>query len=54
MEKVTIAGNSEYLRPCWLGKIRYSWKLGLLMMLIICVSRFFLVLQANKSGNFLQ
>jgi membrane protease YdiL (CAAX protease family) len=40
------------LRPFWRNKFRFNWKLGLFLILIVCIPRFILVLNANASGNY--
>ncbi|NBA86562.1 CPBP family intramembrane metalloprotease [Emticicia sp. CRIBPO] len=40
------------LRPFWGRFFGFNWKFGLFLILIICVPRFFLVLNANASGNY--
>jgi membrane protease YdiL (CAAX protease family) len=43
----------EYeLKPYWRKIFSFDWKLGLFLILVVCVPRFFLVLQANTSGNY--
>jgi uncharacterized protein len=39
------------LRPFWSRFFSYNWKFGLFLILIICIPRFFLVLNANSGGN---
>jgi len=40
------------LRPFW-GKIfNFNWKFGLFLILLICIPRFVLVLQANATANY--
>jgi len=43
--------NNE-LRPFWRKIFDFNWKLGLFLILIICVPRFILVLNANASGSY--
>ena len=43
--------NNE-LRPFWNRLFNFNWKFGLFLILIICIPRFLLVLQANASGNY--
>src|SRR5664279_1256445 len=43
--------NNE-LRPFWQNKFGFNWKLGLFLILIVCIPRFILVLNANASGNY--
>jgi len=40
------------LRPLWQRIFRYNWKFGLFLILIICIPRFILVLNANATGNY--
>ena len=40
------------LRPVWGRIFFYNWKFGLFLILIICIPRFILVLNANSGGNF--
>jgi uncharacterized protein len=40
------------LRPFWDRFMQYNWKLGLFLILIVCVPRFILVLNANETGNY--
>ncbi len=40
------------LRPFWGRIFFYNWKFGLFLILIICIPRFILVLNANSGGNF--
>jgi len=40
------------LRPFWNKLFTFNWKFGLYLIIIICVPRFILVLQANTSGNY--
>ena len=43
---------NNYLRPCWKKYLKFDWKFGLLLLLLICVPRFILVLECNQSGNY--
>ncbi|MEP6926161.1 MAG: type II CAAX endopeptidase family protein [Ginsengibacter sp.] len=43
--------NKE-LRPFWNRIFVFDWKFGLFLILIVCVPRFILVLNANASGNY--
>ena len=43
--------NSE-LRPFWNRIFSLNWKFGLFLILIVCIPRFILVLNANASGNY--
>lgn len=40
------------LRPLWRRIFSFDWKLGLFLILAICIPRFILVLQANIQGNY--
>lgn len=40
------------LRVFWRKIFSFNWKFGFFLILIICVPRFILVLQANASGNY--
>ena len=40
------------LRPLWNRYFSFDWKFGLFLILIICIPRFILVLEANSSGNY--
>jgi uncharacterized protein len=40
------------LRPIWHKIFSFDWKFGLFLILIICIPRFILVLNANASGNY--
>jgi uncharacterized protein len=40
------------LKPFWSRLFAFDWKFGLFLLLIICIPRFFLVLNANSSGNY--
>ena len=43
----------EYeLRPFWSKIFGFNWKFGLFLIIIVCIPRFFLVLNANTSGNY--
>lgn len=41
-----------FLRPFWAKWFRFNWKFGLLLLVLICVPRFILVLNANVSGSY--
>jgi uncharacterized protein len=43
--------NNE-LRPFWNKIFNFNWKFGLFLILLVCVPRFVLVLNANASGNY--
>ncbi len=40
------------LRAFWRKFFTFDWKFGLLLILVICIPRFLLVLQANTTGNY--
>ena len=40
------------LRPFWKRIFSFNWKFGLFLILIVCIPRFILVLNANASGNY--
>jgi len=40
------------LRPFWNRFFDFNWKFGLFLILIVCIPRFLLVLNANASGNY--
>jgi membrane protease YdiL (CAAX protease family) len=40
------------LRPFWSNIFRFDWKFGFFLILIVCIPRFILVLNANESGNY--
>ncbi|MEO6674986.1 MAG: type II CAAX endopeptidase family protein [Ginsengibacter sp.] len=40
------------LRPFWNKFFGFNWKLGLFLIIIVCIPRFILVLNANASGNY--
>jgi hypothetical protein len=40
------------LRPFWNRIFSFNWKFGLFLILIVCIPRFILVLNANASGNY--
>jgi len=42
----------QELKPFWRRYFTYDWRFGLFLLLIICVPRFWMVLQANKTGNY--
>ncbi len=45
--------NMEHeLKPFWRRFIAFDWKFGLLLILVICVPRFMLVLNANETANY--
>ena len=40
------------LRPIWSRLFDFNWKFGLFLILIVCIPRFVLVLNANSSGSY--
>ena len=40
------------LRPIWSRLFDFNWKFGLFLILIVCIPRFILVLNANSSGSY--
>ena len=40
------------IRPFWNRIFSFNWKFGLFLILIVCIPRFILVLNANASGNY--
>jgi membrane protease YdiL (CAAX protease family) len=40
------------LKPFWNRLFKFDWRFGLFLVIIICVPRFILVLNANASGNY--
>ena len=42
----------EELKPFWRKIFNFDWKLGLFLILLICIPRFALVLQANQTANY--
>lgn len=44
--------KEEELRPFWRKLITFDWKLGIWLVLAVCIPRFFLVLNANESANY--
>jgi len=40
------------LRPFWKRIFSFNWKFGLFLILIVCIPRFILVMNANASGNY--
>jgi len=49
---ISKAISLHELRPFWRKMFQFDWKFGLFLLLLICIPRFFLVLQANSSGNY--
>ena len=42
----------EELKPFWRKIFNFDWKFGLFLILLICIPRFALVLQANQTANY--
>jgi uncharacterized protein len=40
------------LKPFWNRLFNFNWKFGLTLILLICIPRFLLVLNANATGNY--
>jgi membrane protease YdiL (CAAX protease family) len=40
------------IRPFWNRLFKFNWKFGLFLILIVCIPRFILVLNANATGNY--
>lgn len=40
------------LKPFWRRYFSFNWKFGLFLILLVCIPRFVLVLQANASGSY--
>jgi uncharacterized protein len=40
------------LRPLWSRYFKFDWKFGLFLILIVCIPRFILVLNANVNGSY--
>lgn len=40
------------LKPFWRRIFSFNWKFGLFLILVVCIPRFILVLNANSSGNY--
>lgn len=40
------------LKPFWRKYFNYNWKFGLFLIVIICIPRFILVLNANENANY--
>jgi len=43
--------NAE-LKPFWNRFFRFNWKFGLVLILIVCIPRFIMVLNANVTGSY--
>jgi len=42
----------QELKPLWNRIFKFKWGFALVLVLVVCITRFFLVLDANKSGNY--
>lgn len=42
----------QELKPLWRRLFHFNWKLGLLLIILICIPRFILVLNANETANY--
>ncbi len=42
----------DELKPFWRKIFNFDWKFGLFLILLICIPRFALVLQANQTANY--
>lgn len=42
----------DELRPFWTKVFKFNWHFGLFLIILICAPRFFLVLNANETGNY--
>lgn len=40
------------LKPLWSRFFKFNWEFGLFLVFLVCIPRFFLVLQANATGNY--
>ena len=40
------------LRPLWQRVLKFDWRFGLFLIFLVCVPRFYLVLNANQTGNY--
>lgn len=40
------------LRPIWKNVFKFNWKFGFALILLICIPRFLLVLNANATKNY--
>lgn len=53
IRQLTIDKNmNNVLRAIWSRFFDFNWKFGLFLILIVCIPRFILVLNANVSGNY--
>lgn len=44
--------TTDIYRPVWAGMLRVGWKTGLVLVLLWTIPRFWLVLDANRSGSY--
>lgn len=42
----------DELKPIWKKFFVFNWKFGLFLIILICIPRFFLVLEANETRNY--
>ena len=50
---MTLEANMDNeLRPYWNRIFGFNWKFGLFLIIIICIPRFVLVMNANASGDY--
>lgn len=40
------------LRPLWNRLFSFNWKFGLFLIIIVCIPRFILVMNANETANY--
>ena len=40
------------LRPVWIRFFNFNWKFGLFLILLVCIPRFILTLNANETGDY--
>jgi uncharacterized protein len=53
IKQVDFDNNADNeLRPFWNKIFNFNWKFGLFLILLVCVPRFILVLNANVIGNY--
>ncbi len=48
-EKMMI---ERYFNPLWRRILKFDWRFGLLLLLVVCITRFALVLDANVEANY--
>jgi membrane protease YdiL (CAAX protease family) len=49
---VTPVQSGSELKTFWAMHFRFDWKLGVVLLVLVCVPRFLLVLDANVRGNY--